>query len=70
MTKELSAGARHLMRLCRKDRDAEGWARVSGVVMPLASRELPSELVEIEHNNDGSGRMRLTDKGETILDWS
>ncbi len=58
----------HLLRLIRKDQDSEGWTKVSKVVMPFI-KECPEELREIIDQSDGGGKARLTDKGNTILDY-
>ena len=65
---KLNHGDKHLLRLVRQGKDNEGWAKVSGVVWPLVQK-LPSELVTIEAIGEG-GRAKLTDAGETVLDWT
>lgn len=66
---KLDAGQRNLIRLIRKGQDAEGWAKVSKIVLPLAKEKIPAELAEIEGPfEDGSGRARLTDRGNALLD--
>ena len=68
--KKLNAGQKHMLRLVVKGRDESGWAPVSRRVMPLIQSEIavPHELVEFEVFNDGSGRVRLTDEGQSVLD--
>lgn len=69
MSQKLDSGQRNLIRLIRKDQDAEGWAKVSTPVFPLAKARIPAELAEIEGPfEDGSGRARLTEKGNNLLD--
>ena len=69
MTQKLDAGQRNLISLIRKGQDAEGWARVSHLVLPFAKDRLPAELAEIEGPfEDGAGRARLTEKGNALLD--
>lgn len=48
--------------------DAEGWARVSVAVCPLLTY-LPPELFEIEGDENRGGRIRLTEKGETVVPY-
>lgn len=66
---KISNGDMHLLRLIDKDKTVGGWAKVSNVVMPLVVR-LPPELVTIEKHKDGSGHIKLTEEGETVLKWS
>jgi hypothetical protein len=65
---KLHSKDRHLLTLIRKDRNAEGWAKVSAVVWPLV-QTLPGELVDLKESEDG-GFVKLTDDGETVLDWT
>lgn len=64
----ISPDDKHLMRLIIKGRDSEGWAKVSSAVAPLM-KNLPPELVELDLTEDG-GRARLTQNGETVLEWT
>lgn len=64
----LNHSDKHLLRLVRQGKDAEGWAKVSEMVWPLV-QSLPTELVTIEATDTG-GRAKLTDAGETVLDWT
>lgn len=69
MSQKLDAGQRNLISLVRKGQDAEGWAKVSKPVLPLFQQRIPTELVETEGPfEDGSGRARLTEKGNSLLD--
>ncbi len=65
---ELNQADRHLLRLVRQGKDAEGWSKVSAVVLPLVQK-LPPELVTLELTEPG-GRAKLTDAGETVLYWT
>jgi hypothetical protein len=58
----------HLMRLCARDQDSEGWTKVSRVVWP-AIEKVPTDLMEKQQNQDGSGRVRLTAEGNTVILW-
>jgi hypothetical protein len=66
MGKQLNSGDRHLLHLVRQGQDADGWAKVSEQVMPLV-QALPPELVTLDV---AGGRVRLTDDGNVLLDWS
>ena len=63
--KPLNAGQKHVIRLIVKERDSNGWAKVSGVLYPTLSSTTPSELVCFEKTECG-GRCRLTEKGECV----
>ena len=65
---KLSDNAKHLLRLLVYDTDNSGWAKVSKEVWPLL-KIIPSELIEKEQNNDGTGRAKLSDKGKTFYIW-
>lgn len=64
---ELTAGDKHLLRLIRREKDADGWAKVSKMLWPIILA-LPTQLVETRASDDG-GFIRLTDAGSTVLDW-
>lgn len=59
---------RHLLSLIRKDKKPNGWTSVSKMVWPLMLK-LPRELVELEEVGEG-GIAKLTETGETVLDWT
>ena len=59
---------RHLMTLIRKDANDDGWACVSDQLWPFLEA-LPVELVDRKETEMG-GMVRLTDKGNTVLDWT
>lgn len=69
--RKLDAGEIRILKLIRKEADAEGWAHVSAAVMPKM-REMPRELVVSEYVpsdfSPGSGRARLTEEGKKVLD--
>jgi hypothetical protein len=69
---KLSAGQIHMLKLLRKEQDADGWASVSKAVAPLfiESRvgRMPTALCEFERvGADGAGRARLTTEGNNVL---
>lgn len=65
----LSENAKHAMRLCRKNQKEGGWCAVSAPVMTHIIPLVPEELMERETSADGSGRVRLTERGNTVLDY-
>ena len=64
----LDAGQKHMLRLIDRDKDSDGWAKVSKVVMPLLEKTMPGELIELAKSDDGSGKARLTDNGRGVVD--
>lgn len=66
---KLDHGQKHLIKLIRAGEDADGWAKVSKMILPLAKDRIPAEFVDIEGPfEDGSGRAKLTEKGNNLLD--
>lgn len=64
----LDASQRHMLWLIVKGRDESGWASVSKQLFPLLPN-LPAELAEREGpDQDGRGRVRLTDEGQRVFD--
>jgi hypothetical protein len=63
---ELTNGDKHLMRLMHRDKNTDGWTKVSQQVWPLVER-LPKELVELHPEG---GFAKLTEAGETIVLWT
>jgi hypothetical protein len=66
MTK-LTINQMTLLRLARKCANDEGWAPVSRPVLPFV-KELPTDLVDVEELPEGRGRVRVTDRGNAVLD--
>lgn len=66
---DLSDSVKHAMRLCRKDQDASGWCKASKPVMQHIIPLVPEDLMDRETNQDGSGQVRLTDRGNVIADY-
>lgn len=65
----LTEDQRDMLRLyMRSPRDPEGWANVSKGVWPLQEC-LPERLVERERRENGSGRIRLTAEGQTVVEF-
>lgn len=61
---------RDLLRLiARSPQDADGWANVSVTLLPSVSKWTHPELAELVANDDGTGRIRLTETGKTLLEW-
>lgn len=65
---KLDEGQKHFMRLIQRDKKPDGWTTVSAVLFECVTISLPEELAEFERNDDGSGRARLTELGEQIVD--
>jgi hypothetical protein len=63
---KLDAGQKNLLRLCKEEADAEGWAKISATIYPHFVKMIPPELVEMEKTEDG-GRARLTEQGLDVL---
>jgi hypothetical protein len=61
----LDVNAKYLMKLCSRDADTDGWTPVSDQVWPLLDM-VPDELME-KHAEASGGKVRLTDKGVTVL---
>ncbi len=51
----------------RSPKDAEGWAKVSGIVWPLMA-DLPRDLFDIEGDASG-GRIRANATGQTVIPY-
>lgn len=69
MKNQLSVGDKHLLKLILRDKDSEGWTKVSSTVWPYVSR-LPSQLVELRKHDDGGGQVKLTHDGEVVCEWT
>ncbi len=64
---KLTAGQRHLLLLIEKDKNSEGWTKVSGMLMKTVESLAPKPLVELEPLQDGGGRARLTQEGAEVV---
>lgn len=64
---KLTPGELSLLTLVRRDSKPDGWTTVSKIVMTIVTK-LPPELVTVETVDNGRGRAKLTDKGNSILD--
>jgi len=58
---------KHILRLIARDRDENGWTKVSDLLYPHLSENMPTELATFERLGRG-GRARLTEEGESVLD--
>ena len=68
MARKLDSGEKHFLRLIAQDQSRQdGWAPVSRVLYPLVAA-MPGELVELHRNDNGTGRVRLTAHGESIVE--
>lgn len=57
---------KHIMKLIDRDKDAEGWTKVSEQLYPVLSENMPSELATFEKLDEG-GRARLTEEGQSVI---
>lgn len=64
---KLDSGEKHFMRLIDRDKKDDGWTPVSRALYPLVAA-MPRELIELEKLDNGTGRVRLTPEGQSILD--
>lgn len=65
---KLDGGHKNIMRLCARDAGADGWASCSKPVFKML-QSFPKGLFELEPVGDeGRGRARLTEQGQSILD--
>ncbi len=66
---KLSQHTKDIFRLYeRSPKDDASWAKVSPVVWPLLSG-VPRKLIECDGNIKDGGFMRLTDKGNIVLEY-
>ena len=65
-TRKLDYGEKHILSMIARDREQDGWARVSSVLYPHLCKTLPTELVMLEPVGN-AGRVKLTQEGETVV---
>ncbi|CCB64490.1 hypothetical protein [Hyphomicrobium sp. MC1] len=59
----------NIMRLVRRSTPIDGWYKVSEPVWPVVeAAHMPSDLVEARQT-DGEHFVRLTEKGETVMEY-
>ena len=66
MRSKLDYNQKYILRLIKKDADANGWAPVSEVLFNVLSEITPKELAIFEKEALG-GRARLTEEGNNLL---
>ena len=64
---KLDSGQKHFLTLIHRDKKKDGWTSVSKAVLPLVY-QMPEELREVETLENGTGRVRLTVKGQEVHD--
>jgi hypothetical protein len=64
---KLNQGQKHILKLIDRDKDDEGWTRVSKVLCPHIDSDIPKDLIELEIKENG-GRARLTTEGQAVID--
>lgn len=57
-----------LLKLVKRSPKIDGWAKVSSMCMQLVENKL-TELIEVQKNEDNTGRVRFTPKGEVISEY-
>ena len=57
---------KHILNITERDKDDEGWTKVSEKLFPVLSKNMPIELIIFEKTSDGY-RARLTDKGKSVV---
>jgi hypothetical protein len=66
--RKLTSGEKHFLQLIvRGCAENEGWAKVSRVLRPLVA-DMPPELVELRCLDDGTGLVRLSDRGWQLVE--
>jgi hypothetical protein len=65
---KLDAGQRHVLGLIARDKKEDGWTVVSKQLYKALSSNMPPELATFEMYEDGSGRAKLTDQGQSVID--
>ena len=65
---KLDYGQKHVLKLIAKDSGSDGWTPVSAQVYPVFEKHIPPELVELEETTEGWGRVRLTARGQGVID--
>jgi hypothetical protein len=64
---KLDSGHTNILRLVAKEQqNPSGWAPCSRAVYPLV-KGLPQELVEHQELEEGKARVRLTEKGQSVM---
>lgn len=53
----------------RSDDRGDGWRSVSSLLWKLVDGFPHKELIEAERHEDGTGRVRLSDKGNTVAEY-
>ena len=63
---KLDYGQKHVLTLINRDKDLEGWAKVSEQLYATLVKNIPAKLVTFEKLEKG-GRARLTDEGQDVV---
>jgi hypothetical protein len=58
-----------LRLLMRSPDRGDGWREVSRTCRPLVDSFAHQELIEKKTNEDGSGMVRLSDRGSVLVDY-
>ena len=65
-TEKLDGGQKHILMLIARDRDDEGWCKVSKALFQTLSANIPVELATFKMIGD-AGRVRLTKAGQEVV---
>lgn len=63
----LTQKQKNILALIRRSTPVGGWYKVSDQVWPVVDGVLPDDLAEVRH--DDGHWLRLTDKGEAIMEY-
>lgn len=64
----LNSTVRRLLILAQSETDAEGWCKISKAVWPLV-KNIPAEFFEIKPSEGGGGYIKLTELGDSYVNW-
>lgn len=69
--RKLDIQHKHIIKLISRDKQPDGWTKVSKFLYPHLVKNMPKELIILEKTNE-SWKAKLTEKGECVLyamDW-
>ena len=57
---------KHILNITERDKDDEGWTKVSKKLFPVLSKNMPTELIIFDKTSD-EYRARLTEEGKSVV---
>jgi hypothetical protein len=63
---KLDNAQKHILRLIHRDKDSQGWTKVSEALCKTVRENIPSDLATFEKLEDG-GRVKLTEEGNGVI---